>query len=366
MVQALRGYQKEAADAAVACFRRGMWNGLLVMPTACHARGTRVLMYDGTMKRVEDIRIGDMLMGVDSTPRTVLELHDGTDEMYEIRPYIGDAFKVNGRHILSLYKTKEGDKPSEQPRIDEISVENYLRATKTYRSTHKLRKPSEIDFGKPDGAVGEPYLLGLYLGDGCSSCGSFSITTMRKEVVDYLTEFCRKCEYNLRVAEKAGRVNKAKSYYISNNGRKDKPNPVLEWLKDLGLFGFTAGDKYIPHQYKTASVRDRYQLLAGLLDTDAWYDRKRCSYEYCTKSLVMAKDIQFVCRSLGFMCNIGKTKVVDGVHYYRMNISGDLEKIPTKVAIRQAGPRKQKKRSKLWRMLLSAPICPSLPSSSRN
>lgn len=33
-IQPLRPYQKQAADAAVACFLRGMWNGLLVMPTA--------------------------------------------------------------------------------------------------------------------------------------------------------------------------------------------------------------------------------------------------------------------------------------------------------------------------------------------
>lgn len=30
----LRDYQKQASDAAVACFKRGMWNGLLVLPTA--------------------------------------------------------------------------------------------------------------------------------------------------------------------------------------------------------------------------------------------------------------------------------------------------------------------------------------------
>ena len=34
MTQALRPYQKEASDAAVTCFQRGMWNGLLVLPTA--------------------------------------------------------------------------------------------------------------------------------------------------------------------------------------------------------------------------------------------------------------------------------------------------------------------------------------------
>ena len=337
----LRPYQKEASDAAVMCFQRGMWNGLLVLPTACHAKGTKILMYDGTMKCVEDIRVGEKLMGPDSTPRNVLELHHGVDNMFKIQPKIGNAFVVNGSHILSLYKTKEGDRLNELPRVDEISVNDFLKTNKTYKHTHKLRRPSVIDFGKVDGAVGEPYLLGLYLGDGSSAGGGFNITTMRKEVEDYLRNFCEHYGYNLRVSQKPG--NKAKTFSISSNGTKSNPNQVLEWLKDLGVYKLTAGYKHIPHQYKTASVKDRYDLLAGLLDTDAWYDINHCCFEYCTKSLTLALDIQFLCRSLGFMCNIGKTKVVNGVNYYRMQISGNLDKIPTKVAIRQARPRKMKK-----------------------
>ena len=342
MKYTLRPYQKQAADAAVAAFAKGKSNGILVLPTGCHAKGTKVLMYDGTMKCVEDVHIGDLLMGIDNKPRKVIELHSGTDEMFEIQPKVGDSFIVNKGHILSLYKTKEGDYPSEQPRIDEISVGDYLKKTKWYKHIHKLHKPSQIDFGHVNGSVGEPYLLGLYLGDGSSVNGCYCITTMRDEVAEYLEDFCEKCGYSLRISEKSV-SNKAKSYYITDHGKKNKPNPVLDWLRDLGVFKLTAGDKHIPHQYKTASVRDRYELLAGLLDTDAWYDDEKCSYEYCTKSLVMAKDIQFLCRSLGFMCNIGKPKVVNGLNYYRMQISGDLEKIPTKVAIRQARARKMKK-----------------------
>jgi replicative DNA helicase len=45
----------------------------------CHAPGTEVIMYDGHLKKVEDIQIGDLLMGDDGTPRKVLELHHGTD-----------------------------------------------------------------------------------------------------------------------------------------------------------------------------------------------------------------------------------------------------------------------------------------------
>jgi len=45
----------------------------------CHLKGTKVLMYDGNTKNVEDIQIGDKLMGDDNTSRLVQELYSGTD-----------------------------------------------------------------------------------------------------------------------------------------------------------------------------------------------------------------------------------------------------------------------------------------------
>jgi hypothetical protein len=45
----------------------------------CHIAGTKVLMFDGSIKNVEDISIGDILMGPDGTERNVIELHSGTD-----------------------------------------------------------------------------------------------------------------------------------------------------------------------------------------------------------------------------------------------------------------------------------------------
>lgn len=38
----------------------------------CLGRNTKVLMFDGTVKNVQDIKVGDLLMGDDSTARTVL------------------------------------------------------------------------------------------------------------------------------------------------------------------------------------------------------------------------------------------------------------------------------------------------------
>lgn len=344
MKYTLRNYQKQASDAAVRLFTsKADKNGLVILPTGCHAKGSSVLTSDGVCIKVEDVKVGDFLLGNDGTPRKVLELHNGVDDMYKVTPIKGEPFVVNGGHILHLYKTNEGKRYNScKPRYDEISVKEYVAKSANYKHLHKLHRVSQIDFGN-DKYLFDPYFVGLYLGDGCCING-LSITTQREEVVEYLREFARTYGLGFRAAEKRNGENKAKSYFFpyafANN---NTPNPLQVTIRWLGLEGKVAGDKFIPHQYKVASVEDRFSLLAGLLDTDAFYDKEKNTFEYCSKSKRLADDVVFVCRSLGFFAQIGKTKVVKGESYYRIQISGDLNLIPTKVAIRQGRARMQKK-----------------------
>lgn len=77
----------------------------------CLAKGTKVLMYDGSLKKVEDIKIGDKVMTPDSSYATVTNLGHGFEEMYEVQPYQGkyeSTYTVNKSHILALYDTKTG------------------------------------------------------------------------------------------------------------------------------------------------------------------------------------------------------------------------------------------------------------------
>lgn len=41
----------------------------------CFAKGTKILMWNGEVKNIEDVEVGELVMGDDSTPREVLELH---------------------------------------------------------------------------------------------------------------------------------------------------------------------------------------------------------------------------------------------------------------------------------------------------
>ncbi|MEJ7664046.1 MAG: Hint domain-containing homing endonuclease [Hymenobacter sp.] len=64
-------------------------------------------MFDGTLRRVEDVRAGDLLMGDDSTPRRVLSLARGRENMYWVRQNKGDDYRVNESHILSLKRSPQ-------------------------------------------------------------------------------------------------------------------------------------------------------------------------------------------------------------------------------------------------------------------
>ena len=344
MSYVLRDYQQQASDAAVSFFndKKKKHNAIMVLPTGCHAKGSKILMYDGSIKYVEDVKVGDELVGDDGKKRIVLELHRGVDRLYEITPIKGEPFVVNGGHILSLYKTNEGKNfPSCMPRIDEISVEEYLKTSNNYKHLHKLRKPEFVDFGNETKPVIEPYFLGLYLGDGCSVNG-IDITSQRKEVEDFLYSFAAR--YGMKVRKATKKNNLASTYSLSNiKVSRANSNPIRVFLHELGLAGLTSAFKFIPTHYKTASKCDRLELLAGLLDTDSYYDNNRNTYEYCTKSEQLADDIIFLCRSLGLFCSTKTGKIVNGETYYRMSVTGKLDIIPTKVKIRKGKPRLQKK-----------------------
>ncbi|KAJ2849683.1 eukaryotic translation initiation factor 5B [Coemansia brasiliensis] len=73
----------------------------------CWGRDTPIMMHNGELRMVQDVREGDELMGDDSTPRVVQpgSVIRGTGMLYRVEPDANsgaDAFVCNGDHILVL------------------------------------------------------------------------------------------------------------------------------------------------------------------------------------------------------------------------------------------------------------------------
>ena len=77
--------------------RSGFWQD-------CWGKGTRIMKYDGTSVNVEDIKVGDTLMGADSSCRKVTELVRGQKPLFTVKPTFAswDSWKCSPGHILSL------------------------------------------------------------------------------------------------------------------------------------------------------------------------------------------------------------------------------------------------------------------------
>lgn len=97
----------------------------------CEAVGTPVRMYDGTIKKVEDVAVGDLLMGIDSKPRRVVATRRGHDSMmYRIDQSRGDSYTVNSRHICTLIeKDRNGSIATASKRIVDIDIPTLLSKT---------------------------------------------------------------------------------------------------------------------------------------------------------------------------------------------------------------------------------------------
>src|SRR5690606_25783548 len=122
------------------------------------------------------IQAGDKLMGVDSNPRNVLSTCSGIDNLYKITPLKGESFICNEPHILSL-KCNYSRYGYEKNKIYNIPLNDYLKLNKSKKHILKLYRSGPIFFDSNPVNI-DPYLLGIWLGDGSSA--SPTITNMDK------------------------------------------------------------------------------------------------------------------------------------------------------------------------------------------
>ena len=323
--------QPEAFAAGVKAFEDA-GGGVLSLPCGfgkCLGKDTPVMMFDGTIKKVQNIQVGELIMGDDSTPRTILSTCTGTEQLYKIVPTKGDPYIVNESHILSLRRSET--KNNKNGKIEDIELKDYLSLSEPRKGCLKgYRVP--ILFPTKEVPL-DPYMLGYWLGDGASK--SAVIVSQDSTVLHYFHRNLGK--YNLHLDHIA-------DYEYRIKG--PKPNYFFRALRELNL----VGNKHIPHIYKCNSREVRLQVLAGLLDSDG--SAIKGGWDFCQKSETLFDDVMFLARSLGFACYKQKCKKTctnapggpkTGT-YFRCSISGaGTEDVPCKVPRKKIEPREQVK-----------------------
>jgi twinkle protein len=274
----------------------------------CLALNTKVLLYNGSKIPVQDVDVGMQLMGDDGTPRNVLRLARGEQQMYRISMKTSkDSFICNEDHVLTL---------SHNNRIFDISVKEFLEKSANYQERCKMHYSSGYELPKRELLI-PPYAFGAWLGDGSKS--AFRIMDASE----------------LGIAQRVADEIEAKISWPNNRKREyvnfitNEKGEMLEKLRSLNVLN----NKHIPVQYRYSSIEDRLQLLAGLLDTDGSYSNRDENFYFYQKDYKLASDVRDIARSLGLYSNL-RAQTIKGAYssngtiIYQVMISGNISKIP--------------------------------------
>jgi hypothetical protein len=316
----------------------------------CLGRGTPVMLFSGEIIYAEDIKVGDQLMGPDSTPRNVLSVCQGTGPLYQIIPTKGAPWVCNDAHILSL--TGSGD-PCRQGKIRDINIEAVINefgsAAEASKRWKLFRVP--VDF-TPTAIKFDPYVIGAWIGDGTRSVGAWSLGLLKTGVREYIKSYFEREHFSYSDIWMPDRNYYRITLRRTNDGNvelgtKRTENKAATELWNYLIAGCTDsdGEKLIPNELIRNSRKVRESLLAGILDTDGYFSQGH--FELISKSRALAEQYLFLCRSLGLAAYMSEKPVqliswTSPRTYYRLTISGNFTELPL---IRHRTPaRKQVKR----------------------
>jgi predicted phage terminase large subunit-like protein len=288
-------------------------------------------------KSMADLRVGDFVFGPDGKPTEILgksEVFKGRD-LYRVWTDDGAYLDVDGEHLWTVRLDRKYKKY-----LDYTTEQLWRRQQGEVLRT---KRSGEVEFIKDKRAKNprlprlpdvlpveyeekplliDPYVLGVWLGDGNSSSG---VITCHDDDAVYM------------------RAEIERRYYKTTDQATKFTFGVLALqaqLKQLGLHK----NKHIPREYLEASHDQRRDLLKGLMDTDGNVSKEgQCFFAQSDREFI--DQVAELIRSMGIKANIleSEAKIGDKSYGKTWKISfyaNDVFNLPRKEKRTLKGERK--------------------------
>lgn len=292
---------------------RGARKGKLFLRSASTGVGkallnsTKIPTTEG-WKKVGDIKEGDYLFDRFGKPTKVLKIYPQAkpQQVYKITFKSGRIAECSGDHLWSYYSNGNDKHPN---RLITATTKEILENPKGLRNNQGAFRWSvpiiePVQYTEKKYSI-TPYVMGLILGDGSfrynQTQKAFSFSSADEELVQSIQEQMKYFSY-----KKSSDLN---YNWTFKSKYEDHENVWVEdILKDYPeLWQAKSEDKFIPDEYLFGSVQQRFDLLAGLLDTDGSIDEKG-RVGFTTVSPKLRDNLIELCESLGMNCSYGIDK----------------------------------------------------------
>lgn len=261
---------------------------------------------------IKDVQAGQKIVGDDGQLTVVLNKSEiFHKKCYEIEFSNGEKITASEDHLWTVI-TK--------------SRSNYYRTPKTI-TTAQLQTGMMLPHIEPIKAFStkhfeiDPYVLGVWLGDGNSDSGR--ITNPDDYIVEKVGAYRTSVKLQARIPELTTKLNK---------------NNLLK-------------NKHIPEEYQYGDYEQRRQLVCGLMDTDGTV-KADGTYQFDNTNLKIIKGLQRLLRSFGISSTICESKgsykrnnkVIECKTTYRLNFQSDIDlfSLPRKLHKHKKGTPKKR------------------------
>ena len=271
-------------------------------------------------KMLGSIKVGDKVCDPSGSISNVIGVYpQGKKDIYRVTFNDGSSTYCGLEHNWTVAKNNR------KTNYVTMTLEEILNNGLRYNDRWKWKIPvtQPVYFKQTKKLSIDPYILGCLIGDGGLTNKTPRISSADKFIVKKFQKFCRTRGLSL------SHINNY-DYRISKKKQGDLlvRNTLTRDLKKLELMGCSSHTKFIPVQYKYASINNRWKLINGLMDTDGYNDQGK-NAEYTTVSKQLSEDVQELVESLGYTCKIVKRFTsytgVNGKMFpsYRIHIRGN-------------------------------------------
>lgn len=246
-------------------------------------------------KDMRDIKVGDIVFDENGNHCRVI---NATGIMYNRKCYkvsFSDYSSViaDEEHLWYVKKGSGFFVKTTKELIDS-GLKYHRHQNKKYKEYSKYSIPvaKALDYDKDVDLPIDPYLVGVWLGDGTTDTSSISFSFNSLDANHFISEFEK---IGLELYSKNYKSNRNTTTACIRKHKSDINKKTVIGLREL----FKIKGKYIPNIYKNSSKEQKIRLVQGLLDTDGSC-QKTGDIEFCSIHKHIAIDLSEILSSLGF------------------------------------------------------------------
>jgi hypothetical protein len=264
---------------------------------------SKILTPDG-WKCMGDINVGDTVIDESGKGVRVMGVFpQGKKDVFRVRFSDDSSTECCDEHLWQVNtacRKNRGNKPFVFPLREIVRLGLTRRNGKNgIRNNWYIPIASPTEFSRSgDLDIVPPYIMGILLGDGGLSCQRLGFSSADQDILDKALKL-------MPVGWKFRKTSADLGYELCFPGA-NQINPVHALFRRHGLKGKMTYEKHIPKSYLFAPVRDRMELLRGLMDTDGTVglgERGNVA-QFCTSSKHLRDGMVFLCRSLGGVAHV--------------------------------------------------------------